>query len=236
MFLKETEDDMEECEDVLPEDRMNDMELSKYGQSAMEGTLYGCIMEAHVFQCIRGMHCRAYCPGGTSAPIAKRYFYWAGYSRSGRLQGLISNGPTKGSGAEKLMSQLETCSPPDACLGENKCKHGYGAEVCTDCIFKYFRQDNRCWPCGLIQVIGSLAATGICTFAIVGVLIGVMVFMKFKADLKFRTVLISVIKTRIIKPIQVYGATTRWGKAKVGYISKICTESLLCSYVQGGGL
>ena len=63
-------------------------------------------------------------------------------------------------------------------------------------------------------MLGSLAGTGIVTFATVGVLVFVMMFMKFKADLQFNTVLKTVVKTRIIRPIKVYYESTEYAKRR----------------------
>ena len=75
-------------------------------------------------------------------------------------------------------------------------------------------------------MIGSLAASGIVTFAVVGVLVGVIIFMKFKADLKFRTVLITVAKQRVLRPLRMYWRTTYCGRPKKKKPKKIIRKTI----------
>ena len=130
------EDTMEKCSEVLPKSRMYDKPLARQG-SRQPGlaSIFGCIHEPHQYQCIDGLFCKAYCPGGTSAPIAKRWFYWNGFQRTLKYRGLYPEGIYKGMQAEKLKPAVEMCVPPDACRGENLCLHAYTGPLCAECKF-----------------------------------------------------------------------------------------------------
>ena len=95
------------------------------------------------------------------------------------------------------------CMPPQACLGGLECARGYELKNCAKCVFKYYRDKRKftCVPCGFEQVVGFLIMAGGSTFATIGTLVFMMIGFKFKSDLKFKLVLLTVAKTRIIKPV-----------------------------------
>jgi hypothetical protein len=105
---------------------------------------------------------------------------------------------------ELQMLVVEVCIPEMSCKGKNMCTRAYEGFRCVKCTFKYFRRktDLQCVACGWEQVMGTLAMSAIMTFFTVGILVGMICYLKFQSDLKFATVLKIVIKMRVIKPLK----------------------------------
>ena len=154
--------------------------------------------------------CKAYCGGGVIYPRSKPMFFSTGfvpiYPKVYNYDAVYNeNGFNIRKGQPSVMTEffVELCIPTDACLGQDKCTRPYMGMYCASCRWKYFRAKGttRCIKCGWIQKMGSIIMAGVVVFLTVGSLCFAIITMKFQADLRFKTVLITVIKTRIQKPI-----------------------------------
>ena len=123
---------------------------------------------------------------------------------------------------------LDLCIPEMACKGKNMCHRGYEGHKCLKCTFKYFRRksDLSCVACGWEQVMGTLAMSAIMTFFTVGILVGMICYLKFQSDLKFATVLKIVIKMRVFKPLK------EEAKKRKAQFQRSCGTLLPASYFE----
>ncbi len=94
------------------------------------------------------------------------------------------------------------CDPIDACVGGDRCTRPYFGPFCSKCRFRYYRDDDssRCLKCGWEQKMGVFVITSAMTLLTIGSLIFTIIMMKFKADLRFQTVMKNVWRTRVVTP------------------------------------
>jgi hypothetical protein len=158
--------------------------------------------------------CKAYCPGGVIPPISKRYFYSEGWLQKSialfHETAKYAEGKLKGEFAEIVRWNIELCKPIDACRGYDRCDRPFFGEFCASCRFKFYREKGtgRCVACGYEQVIGMLVMTVVIVCGTVGTLVFAIIIMKFKSDLKFQTVIKTVVRVRVQKPIIIYWQST----------------------------
>ena len=158
--------------------------------------------------------CMAYCAGGETLPRAKMNFYPSGiFPKSvpplyGEGPGSMFRLPHPQAGTPVSLHEyaISMCMPPQACLGGLQCARGYELRNCAKCVFKYYRDRRKftCIPCGWEQVMGFLIMSAATTFMTIGTLVFMMIGFKAKSDLKFKLVLITVAKTRVLSPIKSY--------------------------------
>jgi len=98
---------------------------------------------------------------------------------------------------------VEICFPTVGCLGNQVCAHGYRGSLCARCQVKFFKNSGtfECEACGLIQLIANMVLLGLATLVVVGLIAFSAVLFRAQMDLRFKVVLLTVMKQNVIRPI-----------------------------------
>jgi hypothetical protein len=186
--------------------------------------------------------CKAYCPGGIIRPISKPMFFSDGWQIGKTAEYSATEkyweGANAGQYAQITRFSIELCAPIDACRGFDTCTRPYQGLYCSSCRFKYFREDTtsaRCVKCGFEQWVGVFVMTVAMVFLTIGSLVGALFVMRFKTDLKFKTVIVTVVRLRIALPFQRWFETTwlfRLWKAKQA--NRVIKKTIRIAYDDAG--